>query len=118
VIGPPKQLRISRQAMWGSSPRPPSAYQEKSGKQEGRVWQASTPMHGQNTCVFGASDIVRNDEVPNPCLHVPSPQQSSAHAVATSLADSDDVPILRIQPRSAVVSCDSDDEVLVPRPIT
>jgi hypothetical protein len=39
-------------------------------------------------CVFGISDLVSNDEVPIPCLHVPSPQRPSARAAATSLADS------------------------------
>jgi hypothetical protein len=38
--------------------------------------------------------------------------------MSASLAESDDdVPILRIPPRSALVSCDSDDEVLVPLPL-
>jgi hypothetical protein len=68
--------------------------------------------------VFGASSWVSDDDVPIPCLHVPSPRQPSAHAMTASLAESDnDVPILRIPPRSALVSCDSDDEALVPLPL-
>jgi hypothetical protein len=64
-------------------------------------------------CVFGASDLVSDDEVP--CLHVPSTRQPTARAATTSLADSDDE--LSISPRSALVLCDSDDEVPVPRPM-
>jgi hypothetical protein len=42
----------------------------------------------------GASDQVRDDEVPIPCLHATSPFWPSAHAAVTSPADSDDeVPI-------------------------
>jgi hypothetical protein len=67
--------------------------------------------------VSGDSDPV-NDEVSIPCLHVPSPRQPSARAAAASVAESDDeVPMSRIPPRSALASCDGDDEVLIPRPI-
>jgi hypothetical protein len=73
-------------------------------------WRAQVPS------VF-ASDLVSDDEVPIPFLHVPSPSQPSAHAAAASLADRDyEVHIPRIPPRCALVSCDNDDEVLIPRP--
>jgi hypothetical protein len=64
-------------------------------------------------CMFDALDPVNDDEVPIPCLHVPSPKQPSAHAAAASLEDSDDkLPISLIPPRS----CDVD-EVLIPHPV-
>jgi hypothetical protein len=45
--------------------------------------------------VLVASDPVSDDEVPIPCLHVPKPWRRPAHAVAASLAESDDeVPTL------------------------
>jgi hypothetical protein len=59
--------------------------------------------------MFGALDLVSDDEVPIPCLPVPSPWRPSAHAAAALPADrGDEVPILGTQPRSALVSCDSD----------
>jgi hypothetical protein len=64
--------------------------------------------------MFGASDQVSDDEVPDPFLHVPSHWRlKPAHAAAALLADSDEqVPIPHVPPRSALVPCDSDDEVL------
>jgi hypothetical protein len=68
--------------------------------------------------VFGSPNLVSDDKVPIPCLHVPSHKRPSAHAAAASLEDSDDkVPIPHFPPRSALVLCDSDDEVLIPRPM-
>jgi hypothetical protein len=49
----------------------------------------------QVPCMFGALDLVSDDEVPFACLHAPTPFRHSAHAAAASLAESDDeVPIL------------------------
>jgi hypothetical protein len=46
-------------------------------------------------------------------------QKAAGKAAAVSLADSNDVvPILWSTHRSALVSCDRDDEVLILRPIT
>jgi hypothetical protein len=53
--------------------------------------------------VVDASDLVNDDEVPTPCLHVPFPPRPSALAATASLADSgDEVPIPRMPPRSAL----------------
>jgi hypothetical protein len=68
----------------------------------------------QVPCVFSASDQVSDEEVPIPHLYVPPPQPPSAHAAAALLADCDKVPILHIPPCSALVSCDSNDEVGIP----
>jgi hypothetical protein len=68
--------------------------------------------------VFDALDLVSGDEVPIPCPHVPPPQRPSADAAAASLADSDDYVHVPCNPaRSALVSWDSDDEVLIPHPM-
>jgi hypothetical protein len=72
----------------------------------------------QAPCVFDATDLVSDNKVPIPCLHVLPPREPSAHASAASLASSDDeVLILRFSPRSAVVVCAtitvSEDEVLI-----
>jgi hypothetical protein len=65
--------------------------------------------------VVDASDLVSDDAVPIPCLHVPPSPLPSARALVALLADSDDdVPIPHITPRSALLSCDSDVEVLIP----
>jgi hypothetical protein len=64
------------------------------------------------------SSVLLDDEVPIPCLLVPSPQRPSAHAMAAWLAGGDDeVSILRITPSSPPVSYDSDDEILIPCPM-
>jgi hypothetical protein len=73
-------------------------------------------LSSQVPCVFGASDLVIHDEVPFPCLHVPSSWQPSYHAAAASLsASADDVPIPRFPSRSALNSCVCD-EVLILHP--
>jgi hypothetical protein len=54
---------------------------------------------------------------PIPCLYVPFPRRLSDLAAASSQADSAaEVPIPRFPPPFALVSGDSDDEVLIPRP--
>jgi hypothetical protein len=75
----------------------------------------------QAPCLFDASDLVSDNKVPIPCLHVLPPRRPSAHASAASLTGSDDeVLILRFSPRSALVVCAantvSEDEVLIPHP--
>jgi hypothetical protein len=52
-----------------------------------------------------------------PFLCCTSPTRPSGLAAAASLADiNDEIPIPRIPPHSSLVSVDSDDEVLIPRP--
>jgi hypothetical protein len=41
-------------------------------------------------CFLGASDLISDDEVSIPCLHVSSPHRPSAHGAAASHADSDE----------------------------
>jgi hypothetical protein len=73
-------------------------------------------LSSQVPCVFGASDLVNHDEVPFPCLYVPSSWQPSYHAAAAWLSVSaDEVPIPRFPSRSALDSCVCD-EVLILHP--
>jgi hypothetical protein len=63
----------------------------------------------QVSCVSGAPDQVRDDEVPIPRLHVTSPLRPFARAAATLPADSDDVvPILSFSRCTALIWCYGD----------
>jgi hypothetical protein len=67
--------------------------------------------------VLRAPDQASDDEAPIPCLLVTSPPRPSVHAAAPSPANSDDkVLIPHFSHRSALVLCDGDAEVSLPRP--
>jgi hypothetical protein len=71
----------------------------------------------QVPCASGALDVASDDEVPIPCLYVPSPLQLSDHAAAASIPETAaDVPIWRFPPCSALVSCSSNDKALIQCP--
>jgi hypothetical protein len=79
--------------------------------------QTSPAQSPQVSCVSGTPDHISNDEIPIPRLHVTAPPQTSAHAAASSPADSNDVvPILRFSHRTALVSCCDYAEVPLPGP--
>jgi hypothetical protein len=68
----------------------------------------------QVPCMCGVLDMVTDDKVSIPCLHVPSPHRPWAPATAAPPADSDNVvPILHFTRRPAMFSCASDDEVRI-----
>jgi hypothetical protein len=55
--------------------------------------------------MVNALDLVRDDEVPIPCLHIPSPA-AFCSCCGCLASDSDKVLILRIPPRSALMYID------------
>jgi hypothetical protein len=85
--------------------------------------EADVPVLGQvgwgvPPLMFDASVLVSDNEGTIPWPYVLSPSRPSPHAVGASLADSDaEVHVPRNPPPSALVSCDSDHEALIPRPM-